>query len=254
MRLRSLAIGFALPLALATFGDRAEATTIFEETFDGYTLFPDEVPDNDEVNLGVPLVSEGADENWFAARFGAPETSLDCDLAVQEHGGSGNKTPVGRFEDQAGLLFSVDTTGLTDVLLSFDWRTFAAPAGDQSVVGYFVGASPFGNLPPLSGTDTERDREGCSKHGEPCDLPTVDAALFTELLRVDVHSDFTHNEFALPSNVGVVWIAFWHDGGENDYTKLDNVRVTANPIPEPSAALLLMLGTAGLALAGRKRS
>lgn len=255
MRLRSFAIGFALPLALATFGDRAEATTIFEETFDGYTLFPDEVPDNDEVNLGVPLISEGADENWFAARFGAPETSLDCDLAVQEHGGSGNNTPVGRFEDQAGLLFSVDTTGLTDVLLSFDWRTFAAPAGDQSVVGYFVGASPFGNLPPLSGTDTERDREGCPSHDEACsNLPTVDAALFTELLRVDVHSDFTHNEFALPSNVGVVWVAFWHDGGENDYTKLDNVRVTANAIPEPSAALLLLLGMTGLAVAGRKHS
>jgi hypothetical protein len=69
-----------------------------------------------------------------------------------------------------------------------------------------------------------------------------------------VHSTFTHHEFALPSDVGTVWIAFWHDGGENDYTKLDNVRVTANAIPEPSAALLLLAGTAGLAALGRKRS
>jgi hypothetical protein len=205
----------------------------------------------------VPLISEGADENWFAARFGAPETSYDCDLAVQRSGGSGNNTPVGRFEDQAGLLFSVDTTGLTDVLLSFDWRTFAAPAGDQSVVGYFVGASPFGELPslPSSSSDRRHGRKRCASHDQSCsNLPTVDPALFTELLRVDVHSDFTHNQFALPSNVGVVWVAFWHDGGENDYTKLDNVRVTANAIPEPSAALLLLLGTAGLALAGRKRT
>jgi hypothetical protein len=253
MRPQLFAISFALPLALAAMSDRAEAITIFDETFDGYTYFPDEVPDNDEVNLGVPLISEGASEAWFAARFGDAETDRDCDLAVQEHGGSGNNTPVGRVEDQAGLLFAVDTTGLTDVVLSFDWRTFAAPAGDQSVVGYFVGASPFPSVDPtFSSSGRHSDHGGCKDVR--CDLPSVDPALFTELLRVDVHSDFTHHEFALPSNVGTVWVAFWHDGGENDYTKLDNVRVTANAIPEPSAALLLLAGTAGLAAFGRKRS
>jgi hypothetical protein len=247
MRLRGCSIGLALTIALLAIGQAASAVTIFHETFDGYTEFPDEVPDNDEVNLGVPLISEGADENWFAARFGAPETDFDCDLAVQESGGSGNKTPVGRFEDQAGLLFSIDTTGLTDVVLSFDWRTFAAPAGDQSVVGYFVGDLQLGGAEPLrNGEHPECD--------EACEIPSVDPALFTELLRVDVHSDFTSHEFALPSDVGTIWIAFWHDGGENDYTKLDNVMVTANPIPEPSAALLLLGGVAGLAAFGRKRA
>ena len=175
MRLRLLVLGLALPFALAATSDRAEAITIFDETFDGYTQFPDEVPDNDEVNLGAPLISEGANENWFAARFGAPETRFDCDLAVQEHGGSGNNTPVGRFEDQAGLLFAIDTTGLTDVLLSFDWRTFAAPAGDQSVVGYFVGETPFQGLPTLPATDPERDREGCPSHDESCSASTCTA-------------------------------------------------------------------------------
>ena len=250
MRLRLLVIGLVFPFALAAMSDRADAITIFDETFDGYTEFPDEVPDNDEVNLGAPLISEGASENWFAARFGTAETDFDCDLAVQEHGGSGNNTPVGRFEDQAGLLFAVDTTGLTDVVLSFDWRTFAAPAGDQSVVGYFVGASPIPLTPTNDGEHSDHD----SCEDVRCDLPSVDPGLFTELLRVDVHSDFTHHEFALPSNVGTVWVAFWHDGGENDYTKLDNVLVTANAIPEPSAALLLLAGTAGLFAFGRKRS
>jgi hypothetical protein len=247
MRLRSSSIALAVLMMLFGFGQAAGAITIFEETFDGYTEFPDEVPDNDEVNLGVPLVSEGADENWFAARFGAPETSFDCDLAVQEHGGSGNNTPVGRFEDQAGLLFAIDTTGLSSVVLSFDWRTFAAPAGDQSVVGFFVGETPFEPNPGLAGVD-----HGDCDNGDCSDLPTLDPVLFTELLRVDVHSDFTHNEFALPGNVGIVWIAFWHDGGENDYTKLDNVRVTA--VPEPAAAVLLLTGMAGLAAFGRKRA
>jgi hypothetical protein len=247
MRLRPWWIALALPIGLLGFGQAAGAITIFDETFDGYTEFPDEVPDNDEVNLGVPLVSEGANENWFAARFGAPETDFDCDLAVQEHGGSGNNTPVGRFEDQAGLLFAIDTTGLTDVILSFDWRTFAAPAGDQSVVGYFVGNLPLGNdVERTGGEHGQCSVDDCS------DLATLDPGLFTELLRVDVHSDFTHHEFALPSDVGIVWIAFWHDGGENDYTKLDNVLVTA--VPEPAAALLLLAGTAGLAAFGRKRA
>ena len=245
MQLRMLVLGLALPLGFAALGDRAEATTIFAETFDGYTDFPDEVPDNDEVNLGVPTTSEGASESWFAARFGTPETDLDCDLAVQEHGGDGNNTPVGRFEDQAGLLFAVDTTDLSDVLLSFDWRTFAAPAGDQSVVGYFIGASPFG-ANALADSSEGCDHDGCS------DLESLDPGLFTELLRVDVHSDFTHHELALPSDAGIVWVAFWHDGGENDYTKLDNVLVTA--VPEPAAALLLLAGTAGLAAFGRKRA
>jgi hypothetical protein len=247
MRLRGCSIGLALTIALLSIGQAASAITIFHETFDGYTEFPDEVPDNDEVNLGVPLISEGADENWFAARFGAPETDFDCDLAVQRSGGSGNKTPVGRFEDQAGLLFSIDTTGLTDVILSFDWRTFAAPAGDQSVVGYYVGNLPIGD-PALA----RSEHGGCDE--EACEIPSVDPALFTELLRVDVHTDFTHHEFALPAGVGTIWIAFWHDGGENDYTKLDNVMVTANQIPEPSAALLLLGGIAGLAAFGRKRA
>jgi len=249
MRLRSFAIGLALPFLFAAAADRASAVSepvvLFHETFDGYDDFPDEVPDNDEVNLGQPLTSEGADETWFAGRFGAPETDFDCDLAVQESGGSGNNTPVGRFEDQAGLLFSVDLTGLQNAVLSFDWRTFAAPAGDQSVVGYFVGNSPF-PLDPLGLSE----HEDCPD--QLCELPSVDPGLFTELLRVDVHSDFTHHEFALPAGVGTIWIAFWHDGGENDYTKLDNVKVTA--VPEPTAALLLLLGTAGLAAFGRKRA
>ena len=38
-----------------------------------------------------------------------------------------------RVEDDVGLLFSVDTTDLVDVVLSFDWRTFSADSADQLV-------------------------------------------------------------------------------------------------------------------------
>lgn len=275
MRLRSLLLGLALPFALAGLGDRAEATTIFSETFDGYTSFPDEDPAGDPVNPGRPLVKEGADELWYGARFGVPETEcrsckdkrpgwgkgpgkgyegpkgkpkvhnnivLDCDLAVQQVGGSGNTTPVGRFDDQAGLLFAVDTTGLSDVLLSFDWRTFLAPSSDESVVGYFVGRSPF-DVNDCKGKDCKGKKSG----------GILDPALFVELARVGGHTDFTHNQFALPENVGTVWVAFWHDGGENHFTKIDNVLVTGDKVPEPSAMFLLLAGTAGLAAFGRRK-
>ena len=228
-----LRLFFALALGVTLQAGTADGLAIFSESFDGYTSFPDERPEGDFVNLGLPLVSEGADSEWFAGRFREPETEcsgggVDCDLAVQRRGGDGNSTPVGRFEDGAGLLFSFDTTGLTDVLLSFDWRSFAAPEEDERAVGYFVGANPIG-------ADD-----------------FVDWSSFTELLRLGEDTEWSHHEFALPENAGTVWVAFWHDGGNNDYTKLDAVAVTAL-VPEPAALAMLFTGLLGLAVWGRPR-
>ena len=110
-------------LALAV-GAPAGADTLFLETFDGYTSFPAYDPIGDRVNPGVPLQSEGADQEWFGARFAYPtsacdpNTTIDCDLAVQQFGNLTNhKNPVGRFEDEAGLLFRVDTTDYQDITL-----------------------------------------------------------------------------------------------------------------------------------------
>jgi hypothetical protein len=228
VKLRDALLGsLALALALSLGAGDAQALTVFSEDFDGYTSFPDERPKNDPVNFGVPLVSEGADEIWFGARFQEPETEcpgggVDCELAVQKKGGNGNDTPVGRFEDGAGLLFAVDTTGLVDVMLSFDWRSFVAGDHDERVVGYFVGQNPIG-LDDF-----------------------VDWSLFTELFRLGVDSDWSHHDFALPENSGTVWVAFWHEGGNNDYTKLDSVVVTANAVPEPAALAMPVAGMLGL--------
>ena len=224
---------FALALGATLLASSADGLTIFSESFDGYSSFPDERPEDDLVNLGLPLVAEGADETWFAGRFREPETEcggggVDCELAVQRRGGHDNSTPVGRFEDGAGLLFQIDTAGLTDVLLGFDWRSFASPEEDERVVGYFVGANPVG-------ADD-----------------FVDWSPFTELLRLGRNTEWTHHEFALPENAGTVWVAFWHDGGNNDYTKLDAVTVTG-VVPEPAALAMLCAGLLGLAAWGRRR-
>ena len=305
MRSSTFVLGLALPFLLAGAAERASALTIFSETFDGYTSFPDavkkktDVTIKDGVNPGVPLIKEGADEVWHAGQFGTPETpcascgsggkkgggwqdgnsqggdfgirhggkgshniTLDCDLGVQRIGGGGDKTPVARMDDHAGLLFAVDTTGLSDVMLSFDWRTFDAPAGDQSVAAYFVGNDPFSKAPICTGRKCPKQPEsfgwGWGGHGHKGkggggDSVDVDPAKFTELVRADVHDDFTHNVFTLPGNVGLVWVAFWHDGGESDFTKIDNVVVTANPVPEPPTLMLLLAGTVGLVAMGRKR-
>lgn len=246
--LRSAVLGlrsavFGLPLVLASLaGTPASATTLFWEDFDGYTHFPQFDPAFDPVNKGLPEISEGADELWFGARFEAPDSAchdgtIRCDLAVQKFGGSGDWTPVGRFADDAGLLFSIDTSGFEDVVLSFAWRTFLADSGDDLVAGYFVGdipASVFGS-----------DRTA--------DFTTGPYAWsnWVQLISEGSHNSFTEHEFALPSDAGVIWIALWLDNGNHDYGKVDNVHVSGTPIVVAEPALLML---AGAALALRRRA
>jgi hypothetical protein len=235
MRLARAAVGLPALLAAVLFSLPASALTLFWEDFDGYKDFPAREPWFDPINRGVPEISEGADELWFGARFEKPDSpcrrgGVGCDLAVQKFGGRSNPTPVGRFADDAGLLFSVDTTGLAQVMLSFDWRTFSASSADQLVAGYFVGDIP------LSAFGKDRTADFLSG-------PYAWAS-WTTLIVENAHDAFTHHVFSLPANAGTLWIAFWLDNGDHDYGKIDNVHVSGvraapPPVPEPGAALLL---------------
>ncbi len=172
----------------------------------------------------------GARARTLGARFEHPDSScsggvIDCDLAVQKFGGGGNSTPVGRFEDDAGLLLRIDTTDIFDVVLSFDWRTFSASSQDELVVGYFEGDIPES----VFGSDLTADLRGT----------TWAWSKWVELDRQGAHSTFTHEVFSLPEDAGPIWVAFGLDNGEGDYGKLDNVRVegkAGSPVPEPSSA------------------
>jgi hypothetical protein len=228
-------------LALAV-GAPAGADTLFWEDFNGYTWFPAQDPLLDFINPGVPLQSEGADEEWFGARFMLPDSacgdgSINCDLAVQQFGNlTTNKTPVGRFEDEAGLLLRVDTTNYQDVLLEFDWRTFSATSGDMVMIGYYLGDIP----------------EAVFNGDKTADLTAgpYDWSNWVELDSLAAHDSFSSASYDLPSEAGPVWVAFWMNDGEGDYGKIDNVHVSGTYIPEPSTALLL---TSGLILLGFRR-
>jgi hypothetical protein len=234
MRLLSAVLGLPIALALSA-GAPASGTPLFSEDFDGYTHFPQFDPLLDPVNKGLPELSEGADEPWFGARFETPDSAckdgtIACDLAVQKFGGSGDWTPVGRFADDAGLLFQVDTTGFEDVVLSFAWRTFLADSGDDLVAGYFVGEIPLS----VFGSDRTADFTA-GPHAW---------SNWVQLVSEPSHNSFTEHEFALPSDAGVIWIALWLDNGNHDYGKVDDVHVSGAPITVAEPALLVLVGAA----------
>ena len=228
--------------------------TLFNETFNGYTSFPDQVPSNDYVNKGIPEITEGASELWFGARFQNGDGTINSDLFVQKFGDyagynppsnpAGNATPVARFEDDAGIILRIDTTGYTDITLDFDWRTFQTESGDKVTVGYYVGEIGFD-----TGANRFMDLTSSGPNS------AYQWSSWTQLMRQgDTGYPFEHETFALSTaaNASVVYVAFWLDDGEGDYGKLDNVSITGTPllIPEPTA---MSLGLLGLALLVARR-
>jgi len=251
-RAKTRLVAFALLFGLSGAGT-AQAVTLFSEDFEGYTSFPTWDPFLDPVNAGIPTISEGANEVWYGARFETPDNgTIDADLAVQQFGGilSSNNTHTGRVEDDAGMLLRIDTTGMSSVNLSFDWRTFLVNfTSDRFVVGYHVG--------PIA------DFGACSGEGETgcfADLRTSmpwSAGNWTELLRASRSSSWTGESYLLgndANNQSEVWIAFWMDNGEGDYAKFDNVLVTAVPEAETYAMMLAGLGLIGFMARRRTRA
>lgn len=228
----------------------ALAATIFSDNFQGYTSFPNMIPMGDPVNAGIPKISEGAAEIWYGARFETPDSgaSIDSDLAIQKFGGGANMSHTGRFEDDAGLLFKLNTTGLSNVALSFDWRTFSATSNDKLVVGYHIGSIPG------FGTCAGGGESGCyadlrtSLPWYTTQTGTTLTGNWTQLARYSA-SDTWHNAaYALSGadNQSEVWVALWLDNGEGDYGKIDNVMVTATVVPVPAAVWLFGSGLLGL--------
>lgn len=201
---------------------------LFHETFNGYTSFPSQIPSGDHVNTGIPLISEGADEFWYGVRFQNGGGTIDSDLAVQQFGGGTDLTPVGRFEDDAGIVLRVDTTGYMNVNLSFSWRTFLAETGDRFTVGYYLG------------DDLGFATSGPNRY---LDLSPSGWNQWIGLMSASASDSFHSESFALPDNVGPIYVAFWMNNGEGDYGKVDNVLITADmiAIPEPATAALMVL-------------
>jgi hypothetical protein len=262
MKKIQLALSAIAAIGLSAFALSASATTVlFSEDFEGYTSFPDLIPlfPPDPVNAGIPKISEGAAEVWYGARFEKPDDgTIDSDLAVQKFGGGSNNTHTGRTEDDAGLLFKLDTTNRDAITLSFDWRTFLADTNDRFVVGYHIG--------PISqfGTCTGEGETGCFANLRTAlpwytnqnDLNPTLTGNWSQLLRDTESDDWMSESFLLPDaveNQSEVWFAFWLDNGEGDFAKVDNINVTATVIPVPPAVWLFGSGLLGLVAVSRRR-
>lgn len=218
-------------VVIAAPGVASAAVTLFSETFDGYTYFPSQIPSGDYVNQGLPkqtpTSTEGSDEYWYGGRFQSGGGTIDSDLFVQKVGGGTNSTPVGRFEDDAGLLFHISTVGYDVATLSFDWRTFLAETTDKFIVGYYAGNINF--------TSDYYDFNTTAPNW----------SAWTQLLAASGSNAWNDESYNLPVGQSSLWVAFWINDGEGDYGKVDNVLVMGTPvIPEPSSIVLAVIGGA----------
>lgn len=228
------------------FCDNLAGNPIFCEDFENYVVSGDTDP-------GMPLVSEGANETWYAGRFEAHQDgTINQDIAIRRLPGTyPDNVTYARLEDEAGILLKVSTLGIDDPILGFDWTTHSvAECTDRFVAAYYVGAIDFVNdTPDYGGNEDLVHNFWIDGPGAGSLWPPAPGG-WTELLR-DRDAGVFHSEtFALPANEAEIWVAFWLDNGEGDYGKLDNVYV----IPEPSTFTLLMLGLVGLHSARRMRA
>jgi hypothetical protein len=241
--------------AMSNHAADAQSSTVFNEDFEGYSSFPDQNPVLDFVNNGIAQKSEGAKEIWYGGRFQTSDGgTIDSDLAVQKLGGGTDNTHVGRMADDAGLLFHISTLSLTDVKLSFDYRTFLTESTDKIVVGFYTGSLKFGACTGNGEAGCYRDFLNQDFGGNQTAATTWWNTQWTQIVSDQGSSWKSVNNYLLPSNQQDVWVAFWLNNGNGDFGKIDNIKVLASTVPEPvSSALFLTGGMALSAVRMRKK-
>ncbi len=162
-------------------------------------------------------------------------------------------------------MFRLDTTGLENIQLTFDWRTFSTGRKDRFVAGYFVG-DLGGIVPGGFAADRTIDlRNLVNLNGDTgpgdgvwnwsSDNNGGNTGDWIELLRDTSPGAWQSPTFdlTLADNEADVWVAFWLDNGENDFSKFDNVVVTADAAVVPVPAAVWLFGSGLLSLVGIAR-
>ena len=206
-------------------------------TANAILLFHEDFNHGHSVVDGAPTTSNGADNDWYAARFEPGHGFVRHDIGMAPRSIL-NPHRTGWFEDDAGILINISTEDFVDVALDFDWRTRSASHLDRFRAGYFIG--------DISGFNVHRVRDLTS----PEDPANWDN--WTHLLSGSPTRDWESASYALPSNVSSLWIGFWMDGSEDDFGLVDDIDITGQTIPEPSGLMLMGMALFGLAKIVRK--
>ena len=198
-------------------------------------LFYEDFGWGNEVNWAVPIEANGADNDWYAARFadGAPGRSISDDVGMSQMAYTDPKMH-GWASDGAALLININTLGSYDnTILHFSWME-----GFGDGIGR---ASFWDDNDDITGFNADR---------------TIDLRTGPYNLRNWSEHDtsgpviqWTQSSLRITDNKPSVWVAFWMLGGTQDYLRVTDIYVEGEPtppVPEPSTLILIGSGVLGL--------
>ena len=265
-RKRTTVFAAGLISCLMSAAAGADTVKLFNETFDSVKRFKCDWSYGfcDKRKYGVPTTSKGADNDWTGVRFERPDNGrIQKDVGVQKYGGGTNWTRTGAVKDDAGLMFTLDTTGFENISLSFDWRTFYDGSyyePDELVVGYFVGDVTAG-LPAtqVNGKKNTLDLRHAADGGVDGVWNWGNSGDWVEVFRGGPNNNWSTENILLgidAEDEATISIAFWADADNWATGKFDNVMVfgdSVSAVPVPAAAWLFGSGLVGLVGLARRR-